>query len=163
MMVASTSRPLVRHQSALGQKHANVAKQLLGQAVGFQQVPKLQDRRLIGHRIVHQVDACKAPHRLRIDEHLLHGWIGQVEPLLQQVNAQHPLQRHRAPAQSSLRIVRLDQGGPVRPRYYAVHLVEKLLAPRSLLRVVFEIGKGALLHCSFPKFGGATMPSNCGT
>src|SRR5947208_11147425 len=65
MIVASTIVPLCsispRAVSSMPTSRNN-----FGQAVGFQQVPKLQDRRLIGHRIVHQVDAREASHRLRI-------------------------------------------------------------------------------------------------
>src|SRR5947208_1545155 len=47
-----------------------------------------------------------------------------MQQLLQQVDPQHSLQRHRTPTKPGLWIVRFDQRYPPRPRYDPIHLVE---------------------------------------
>jgi len=75
----------VQQQAALGEQQAHVSKQLLGQPLFLQQVPKLQNRRFVWHRIIHEIDSRKAAHRLRIDQHLLHRRSDRLNHLLQQV------------------------------------------------------------------------------
>ena len=73
----------------------------------FEQMPEPANRRFIGYRLAPQIDPDKAPHRLRIVERLFDPWIRQVEPLLQEVDAQHPFHPDRRPAIAGLRIERL--------------------------------------------------------
>jgi hypothetical protein len=78
----------------------------------FQQVPELQHRRFIGRTFAAQVDSHEPPHRLGVVQRFLDTRITQRVPLLQEMDAQHPLQPDRAPASAilaHLRIVRLDQ------------------------------------------------------
>src|SRR5258708_30861761 len=64
---------------------------------------------LVGHRLAAQVDADEAPHRKRVIQRLLDRRIRQVEPVLDKVDAQHPLQADRRATVPGFRIDRLDQ------------------------------------------------------
>ena len=46
----------------------------------------------VGHRLATQIDANESAQRRRVVQRLLARRIGQVEPVLQQVDAQHALQ-----------------------------------------------------------------------
>ncbi len=72
-------------------------EQLVGQPVLLQQVPELAYRRLVRRRRAPQIDADKPAHGRRVVQRLLDRPIAQRVPLLQEVDAQHPLQTHRAP------------------------------------------------------------------
>jgi len=52
--------------------------------------------------------------------------------VLQEIDAQHPLDPDRRAAIARLRIERLDQRAQRRPRHYALHLGEKCRLPRRL-------------------------------
>src|SRR5580704_5248084 len=54
------------------------------------------------------VDVDKAPHCRRIVKRLLHRRVRQIEPLLQEIDAQHPLHPDRRAAIARLRIEWLD-------------------------------------------------------
>ena len=70
-----------------------------------------QDRGLIRVPITDQLDAGKAAHRGDLNQGLLHGWVAEGIPLLQQMTAQHRGQRVGRPAAllAGLWIVGLDQ------------------------------------------------------
>src|SRR5215469_17691768 len=89
-------------------------------------------RRLVRHRLAAQIDADKTAHRRRIVERLLHRRVRQVEPLLQEVDAQHPLGPNRRAAIARLGIDRLDQPAQLRPRNHPLHLGQKNRPPRPL-------------------------------
>src|SRR5262249_14299878 len=55
----------------------------------LEQVPKVQDRRLIGDRVAAEFKMAERAHRLDVVERFLGTRIGQVIPLLQTVDAQH--------------------------------------------------------------------------
>jgi hypothetical protein len=80
--------------------------------VRLEQVAEAAHRRLVRHRLAAEVDPDKAPHRRRIVERLLDRRVRQIEPLLQKIDAQHPLDPDRRPAIARLRIERLDQRAP---------------------------------------------------
>ncbi len=77
--------------------------------VAVRKMPETADRRLAGHRFAPQINAGKPPHRQRIVQRLFSSRVRQVEPLLQAVNPQHPLQTKRPPASLTLGIKRLNQ------------------------------------------------------
>ena len=52
---------------------------------------KAAHRGFVGHRLVAEIDSDKAAHRLRIIDRLFHRQIRQIEPVLQKVDPQHPL------------------------------------------------------------------------
>jgi hypothetical protein len=98
----------------------------------FKQVSEAQDRRLVRHHVVAELNPGKPPHGLTVVNCVLGLRIGEIEPLLQEVDAQHLLEPQRLPAASRLRIVGLDHRELAGPRDHGVHLGEKLLAPGHL-------------------------------
>ena len=70
----------------------DLGKDLLGEPVLLQQMPKAQDRRLVGDIVTLQLDAGKAAHRLDLVQRVLHRRVRQRVPLLHEVDAQHLLQ-----------------------------------------------------------------------
>jgi hypothetical protein len=72
-------------------------------------VTKAAHRGLVRHRLAPEIDPDKAPQRQRIVQRLLYRWVRQLEPLLQEIEAQHPLHPDRRAAVARLRIERLDQ------------------------------------------------------
>ena len=93
---------------------------------------KAAHRGLAGHRLAPQVDPDKTPHRQRIVECLLHRRVRQVEPLLQKINAQHPLHPDRRAAIARLGINWLDQPAQRCPRNHPFHLRQEQRPPRRL-------------------------------
>jgi len=73
----------------------HLVEQLLAQMVRLEQVPKAAHRRLVGHRLAAEIDVDKAPHCRRIVKRLFHRRVRQIEPLLQEIDAQHPLDPDR--------------------------------------------------------------------
>jgi hypothetical protein len=50
----------------------HLVEQLLAQIVSFEQVAEATHRRLVGHRLVAEIDVHKTPHCHRIVERLFH-------------------------------------------------------------------------------------------
>src|SRR6516165_5573027 len=90
------------------------------------------NRRLIRHRLAAEVDASKTPHRLRIIKRLFDRRVRQIEPVLQEIDAQHPLDPDWWAAIARLRIERFDQRAQRRPRHNPLHLGQKHCPPRRL-------------------------------
>ena len=82
-------------EALLSQVRVDRGEDLRAQLIGLQQMAELADRRLVRHRLAAQVDADELAHRTRIVQRFLDRRIGQVEAVLQAVDAQHPLQSHR--------------------------------------------------------------------
>ena len=61
----------------------------------FEQIAELQERGGIGHRLQAQIDAGEAAHRLPVVNRVLQRPVGQTIPLLEEVDAQHPLDANR--------------------------------------------------------------------
>lgn len=80
---------------------------LAGQLVRLQQAAKAQDRAL-GHRLVEQIQARKSAHARHIVKRVFGTRIGEIEPLLHEIDPQHHLQRPGTATAASLGIVRLD-------------------------------------------------------
>jgi hypothetical protein len=65
---------------------------------------------LVRHRLAAEVDPDKLPHRQRILKGLFHRRVRRIEPLLHEIDAQHPLDPDRRAAIARLRVKRLDRG-----------------------------------------------------
>src|SRR6516162_3886696 len=89
-------------------------------------------RGLVRHPLAAEIDADKTAHRRRIIERLLYRRVRQIEPLLQEVDAQHPLDPNRRAAIARLGIDRLDQPAQRQPRNHPLHLAQKRRPPRRL-------------------------------
>src|SRR4029079_14883563 len=78
--------------------------------------------------------------------------VGQIEPLLQEVDAQRPFQPDRRPAVARLRIERLDQCATLAPRHYPPHLSQERRASRRLgVSVKAGCRQRHLLHHRVPR------------
>jgi hypothetical protein len=110
------------------------AQDRLAQRVRFQQVAELADRGLVGGRFSAQIDTDKLAHGARVVQRLFHRRVRQVEPVLQEMDAQHPLQSDgRAARTLGGRVMRLDQRYQLGPRHHRVHLGQKLRPPGHLV------------------------------
>lgn len=108
---------------------AHRGKQLLAQIVPLQQAPELQKGRAIGHALTAQVDAHhEAVQRRAVQQRFLTGLIGQIEPVLHEVHAQHALQPHGQAPVARLGVVRLDHSTQLLPRHDPFHRRQKLVA-----------------------------------
>ena len=109
---------LAHQQTALGQHRGDLVEQRPGQLVALQPVAEVQHRRRVGHRVQRQIDAGKAAQGLAVVQRILQRFIRQPVPLLQEVDAQHPLQPDRLAPALALRIERLQtlyQPSPTAP------------------------------------------------
>src|SRR5690606_33831679 len=114
----------------------------------LEQMPKLAHRRLIRGGLSTKVDAYERAHRTGVVQSLFHRGVREVEPVLQEMNSQHPLKPNDRSARAIvLWIERLDQGAQFTPWHYPVHVGEELLAT-SELAVRLEAGfrEGPLAH-----------------
>ena len=86
------------------------------------------------------VDAVKSQWPY-LDQRILHRWIAEVVPLLQQVDPQHGRERigRASTLGAGLGIVGLNQLKQRFPRHHLLHLAQKPLAPCALL------GRGLLV------------------
>src|SRR5450830_67898 len=123
----------LEQQALLGHVGVDGCQDLRGNLVPFQQMSgtwgfaKAQDGCLVGQpRCPFQTH--KAPVQRALMQFLFHGWVAQVPPQLQAMNAQHGLHcKRRASAQSLVRAarVRLNQRYKRRPGHHLVHLIEE--------------------------------------
>ena len=133
----------------VGQMRVHLSKHRLRQAVTLQQVAEVQDRRLVRDPIIAQFDPGKAAHSLAVVEGILGHRVAQGIPVLQEIDPQHRLQRHRRPTalRPGFGVVRFNQPEQTTPRYDHVHLRQELLAPcLLLLHHMLQTGKGRLLR-----------------
>ncbi len=71
-----------------------------------------------------------------------------IEPLLQKVDPERPLEPNRRAAMFALRIMRLDERDLLRPRHNQVHLRQELATPSKTLKPLKlrHYCKAVLLH-----------------
>jgi len=95
--------------------------------MSLHQVAELAQHRFIGDRFAAQIDADEGAQRPGIMERFFGAGIRQVEPMLEEVDPQHPLDAH-GPAAGTLwvGIERFNGSGQLLPRNDAFHLVERL-------------------------------------
>jgi len=80
-----------------------------------------------------RVDAGKSAQRLAVIECIFERFVSQGIPLLEKVNAQHPLDADRRPPALAMGIMRLDHRTQPWPRHDLLHLAQKALPARDLL------------------------------
>src|SRR3984893_8510550 len=103
----------------------------LGQPVLLQQVAEAQNRTLVRHHLVAQLNPRETPHRLAVVDRIFGLWVRQIEPLLQEINPQHLLQSQRLATLAGFGVVRFDQPDQPRPSNHRIHLGQEPLAPRD--------------------------------
>src|SRR5205807_3766220 len=68
----------------------------------------------------------------RVVQRFFHGRVGEIEPVLEKVYAQHALQADGRPPVPRLRVHGLDACPELTPRHHAIHLGEELCPSRHL-------------------------------
>ena len=139
------------HDRAGGYLHAlglqvpmDLLEQRSPQTLFLEQMPEPAHCGFVRHGFAPQVNADEGPHGSRFVERLFHCRVGQIEPLLQEVDAQQALQSYRWTTLARVRIHRLDQRAQFRPGHDPVHLAQKCRAARRL-RVALK-PSGAKCH-----------------
>ena len=124
------------------------------QPVVRQDAPELEQRGGVGHLLAHEVDSDEALHGARVEHGVLAALVGQVEPALQQVHAQHLLEVARRPAApAGLVVERPYQRRPLRPGHDRVHLLEEGGPPRGPpLPGELEVAERGLLRHAQPPY-----------
>jgi hypothetical protein len=123
----------------------------LREIMGFKQMTKVEDRRLVGDRVTAKLQSSERAHRLDVIERLFGARIRELVPLLEKVDPQHDVERIRPSSLAGLGIVRLDQTNQRRPRHDGVHLAQESFALGLLLLVaVIKRRKAQLRHLSPP-------------
>ena len=151
MMLASTIVPRPHPVAPLCQVRVDLLEQTTPQPVPLQQVPKVQNRRLVRQR-TRQTQPREPPHRLDLVQHVLHPRVAQVVEQLHAVNPQHRRQRVRLPPPARLRIQRPNPRLQTLPRNQRLHPLQKQLPPRPpLLPLVLHIRERHLLHRPPPR------------
>jgi len=157
------------HDRAATQQFA-LRRQVLGDAfenrlreiVAFEQMAEVEDRRLVGNRVLAEFEPCERAHRLDVVERLLGAGVGESVPLLQAIDAQHGRHRERSPPtlRPHFRIVRLDEPLAHAPRHDCRHLPQENIALRALLlRREVERRKAQLVgHRQPPRINGISVP-----
>ncbi len=109
----------------------------------FQQMPEPADRGFVGNRFPPQVDADERAHSPRVVQGLLDQRIGEVEPLLQEIDPQHPFDPHGASAcPLRLRVHRLDHRAQRLPGHDPIHFGKKYLSAGRLAEALKSEGGG---------------------
>jgi len=112
----------------------------LSEAMRFQEMTELADRGLVRDPLAAKIDPDERPHRVTIVEGLFDARIAQIEPVLEEIYPQHPLDTdRRTSGPFPNRIVTLNDLADALPRDHLVHLVEKLRTPRRF-GITFKTG-----------------------
>ena len=157
------------HDRSLSHCHPTCAEEgfdhlidLLTQIMLLQQLPQAKDRGLIRDPISDHADPSETRHDVHLVQAILHRWIIEELPLLQQADPQHPGQRvWRGPILlAGPGIVRLDQIDQGVTGHDQLHLRQELLALALLLGGVLLVTETELLaaHQSNPSITSLFTP-----
>src|SRR6187397_3429316 len=118
--------------------------------MALQQVPEVEDRGFVGHRLAAEIDADEPAHRQRVIERLFRSGVGQVEPMLQEVQPQHPFQANRWPAVLTIWIERFNDGRhgttwSISARNFARRVCLLCLSKLALARVSCRISASSVI------------------
>ena len=115
-------------------------QQPLAQVVSFQQVPEVEDRRLIGPRVPRR-QPHEPLHRHAVVQRVFHRRVAEVVEQLHAVNPQQQGQRvGRSPTRAG-GVDRAEARFEPRPGQQRVHAPQKALPPRLALSVILHVGK----------------------
>lgn len=126
-------------QSLLLEVGADFLKDPLAEAVGLKKMAELADGGLVGDRFGSEVDPDEASHGFHVVKGFFRSRITEVEPALQEMDSEHPLQTYRGTAFACLGVEGVDEGIKLLPGNDPLHFGEELFPLRGLL-VFFEGG-----------------------
>jgi len=89
MMVASTMVPAEMRMTLLFRYRFTVSRIFAVQLILLEKMTEVQDGGLVGNGGAAKIDSGKAAQHGRLVERILGARIGEVEPMLQKVDAQH--------------------------------------------------------------------------
>jgi hypothetical protein len=123
-----------------------------------------ENRALVGNRFTSQVDPRESAHRARLIQRFFRAGVGQVEPVLQEIDAQYPLQPDRRASIAGLVVVRLYPLTQLLPGNDLIHHGQKLFKSRRF-SVAFKItaGEGLLFHAFCSGMDNARIIEDVGT
>jgi len=90
--------PFGESQSFLLEVGVDFLKDPFPEAVGLEKMAELADGGLVGDRFVPEVDSDEAPHGFHVVEGFFRSRITEVEPVLQEMDSELPLQTYRGTA-----------------------------------------------------------------
>lgn len=99
----------------------------------LQEVTEVEDRRLVGDGVTEQIDPEELLEGAAVVDGLFHRGIGEIIPLLEEVDLQHELHVLCRAAHLVIEVVGTDGSEHVLPGDDAIHLVEEPLAAEFLL------------------------------
>ncbi len=107
---------------AAGLQHpTDFGKQMLAQFVRLKQAPEFEQRRRVRYGFTAQVNPDKATQADAVVQRFFAGKVRRIEPVLNEVDAQHALQTNRQAAVAPLRKMRFDHRAQLSPRRNCVH------------------------------------------
>jgi len=142
-------RALLEQQSLGCERGVDRGQHLHAQVVLLQQVTEPQNGALVGQALLAHVQPGEFAKHRRVVQRFFHRRVRQVEPLLQEVDAQHGLDRKRRATAfgAGCGCVRRNQRHQFGPRHHQVHLVEELALARPLrLALVSALAQAHLFH-----------------
>ena len=142
-------RALFEQQAFGRQRGVDSGQDLNAQVVCFEHVAKAQDGALVGKVVFPHIQSCELTKHRGVVQRFFHGGVGQVEPLLKEVNAQHGVHCKRRATAFGARLggVRCNQRHQLGPRHHEVHLVEELALARPLgLALESALAQAHLFH-----------------
>ena len=116
-------------------------------------MPEVQEGGGVRHAFGAQINAGKTLQRMAVVERVFERLVGQPIPLLEEIDAQHPLQTDGWATALALGIMRLNDGQQLGPRDDFLHAGEELFAAGGLLLGgKLGVGKGDLVgHASLTR------------
>jgi len=134
-----------QHQAVFLQVLINFFEQHLAKAMLLQEMPKVENGRLVRQAI--QLQARELAHGFNLVEGVFHSRIAQVIEQLHTVNSQHGRQRIGRPAVLALWVITGYLLFQLLPRDQLVHpFQEDLATGLALLGLVLGFGEGDLIH-----------------
>ena len=107
------------------QHFAHLGEQRLPKMVLLEKPAKLQQRRRIRNALATQVDAYEAAQAGAVIQRLFAGLVSQIEPVLHEQHAQHPLQSDGRAPTFALGVVRQHHHTKLLPGRDLVHQAEE--------------------------------------
>jgi hypothetical protein len=118
-------------QAPLDQRGVDSSTNLSGQVVGVKQVAESENGALIRRARSACVELGKLTKQGHVVQCLFHSRIGQVKPLLHEMNAKHCCKGERRTASFTCRRKKLDQASQLNSRYNKIHRFKKLTLTRN--------------------------------
>lgn len=135
-------------------------KQSISQIMALHQMAELTDFCFVRRRLLTEVNAHKLTHRGGIVQNFFSGRIGQIEPVLQEIDTQHTLDADRTAA-SPLRLglERLDGFAKLFPGDDPFHVVQELFLAGLLAKLLETVGERCLFHTNINRVQGDAVLS----